>query len=88
MRLLVSRLIIHMNVNVFSLVGGWMSVINLRRSACDVLMPVIWFVTFCCTKLQRNLFLLFMHGRAEFVNQMSKAMFSVLKRRELFSDNG
>lgn len=88
MRLLVSKLIIHMDVNVFSLVAGWMPVIHLRKSASDVLTPVIWFVTFCCTILQRNLFPLFMHGMAEFVDQMSKAMFSVLKRRELFSDNG
>lgn len=77
-----------MNVSFFSLVAGWMPVINLGKSGSDVLMPVIWFVTFCCATLQRNLFLVFMHGRTEFVNQMSKAMFSVLKRRELFNDNG
>lgn len=73
-----------MNVKFLLTVAGWMPVINLGRSAGDVL----WFVTFCCTILQRNPFLLFMHGRTEFVNEVSKAMFSVLQRRELFNDNG
>lgn len=84
MRLQVSKLIMHINISFFSLVAGWMPVINLRRSASSVLIPVIWFVTFWCTKKS---FLVFMHGRTEFVNQMSKAMFSVLKRRELLSHN-
>lgn len=63
--------------------AGWMPVINLR-SASSVLIPVIWFVTFWYTK---DSFLVFMHGRTEFVNQMSKTMFSALKRRELLNHN-
>ena len=30
---------------------------------------------------------MFMHGRTEFVNQISNAVFSVLKRRELLNHN-
>lgn len=85
MGLQISKLVIYMNISFFSLVAGWMPVINLRKRAGSV-RRCAYFCDMVCYLLlyhfTKESFLVFMHGRTEFVNQMSKAMFSVLKRRD------
>lgn len=69
-----------MNISFFSLVAGWMPVINLRKSASGVLIPVIWFVTFCCTILQRNLFLCLCMGGLNLLIKCQGYVFSAQKK--------
>lgn len=88
MRLQVIKLLIYVNTSFFSLMADWVPVINLRKNANVVLIPdVVYYpLLYHLKKKKKESFLVFMHGRTEFVNQMSRAMFSVLKR-ELLNHN-
>lgn len=59
--------------------AGWMPVTDLEKSISRVLIPVIWFVTFCCTISQRNLFLCLCMGGLNLLNECPRLCFQCAK---------
>lgn len=90
MRLEVIKLLMYVNRSFFSLMADWVPVINLRKNANVVLIPGVVYYPLLYhlkKKKKKESFLVFMHARTEFVNQMSRTMFSALKRSELLNHN-
>lgn len=83
-------MLMYVNRSFFSLMADWVPVINLRKNA-NVLIPgVVYYPLLYHLKKKKKKeesFLVFMHVRTEFVNQMSRTVFSALKRSELLNHN-
>lgn len=85
MRLQEIKLTMYVNADFSLPMAYWMPVINFRKCychsySCDVVCyPLLY-------QLRKESCVY--NGKTEFVNQMSRAMFSVLKRRELLNHNG